>query len=226
MTPSQTPFLRVSGVTKNYRAGGETVAGLRPVSFELGRGDRLALAGPSGSGKSTLLHILAGLYRPTAGAVQADGSSLLAGTPQTEAWRAAHVGYVFQIMNLLPDFSVEENLLIAGQIAGVPREQAKKRGAELLDRLGLSDKRRLKPRALSLGESQRAAIARALISDPELILADEPTASLDGPNSQTVLDCLTELCGKGSALVVASHDENLLSRFPRRLVLSKDGPRR
>lgn len=179
--------------------------------------------GPSGSGKSTLLHLLAGFYGPTRGTVTCQGVVLRSKDEATTKWRSRNVGFVFQSMNLLPDFSVAHNLLIAGELAGMEASHIKKRSAELLERLGVADKAHRRPGRLSLGEQQRVALARALLHGPSLVLVDEPMASLDSVNASLVLDCLTELCHQQkTTLVVATHDEAVASRLSKRIRLSQE----
>jgi ABC-type lipoprotein export system ATPase subunit len=137
------------------------------------------------------------------------------------------VGYVFQEMNLLPDFSLLENLMLAGEISGVPRDRARQRTLYLLKRLGIEDVCHRRPGKLSLGEQQRAAVARAVIHTPPLVLADEPTASLDAKNAEAVINLLLELAAESKALLfVATHDESVKKRFPRLLELTKNEERR
>jgi ABC-type lipoprotein export system ATPase subunit len=185
-------------------------------------GESLAVGGPSGSGKTTLLHILAALIRPTEGEVVFEGQNLNDLGGAASAWRAKSLGYVFQDMNLLPDFNVLENLMIAAEISHLPRGAALKRAAFLLERLGLADRVKSRPRKLSLGERQRTAVARAILHSPPLVLADEPTASLDAENSHTVMNMLSELCAESrSLLIVATHDESVKKNFSRVVELEK-----
>jgi ABC-type lipoprotein export system ATPase subunit len=216
-------MLQVHELRKTYRQpDGSVVEALRLDSLEARRGEAIALTGPSGSGKTTLLNALAALIHPTEGEIVFDGQSLSALGASEARWRGVTVGYVFQEMNLLPDFSLWENLMLAAEISGVSYRPARERGLSLLGRLGLEDRKNRRPRELSLGEQQRAAVARAVMHSPPLVLADEPTASLDAENSEIVMDLLTEfcLCSK-SVLLVATHDEAVKKRFPRVVALQR-----
>ncbi|MDR1048439.1 MAG: ABC transporter ATP-binding protein [Synergistaceae bacterium] len=215
------PFLEIRSLRHDYRQpDGSLLQVLRLDSLRAFRGEALAVVGPSGSGKTTLLHILAALVRPTGGEVLFEGRSLNAPCPSGARWRALSVGYVFQDVNLLPDFSVLENLLLAAEISGVPRAAARERALSLLRRLGIEGRGHNRPAKLSLGEQQRAAVARAVIHAPPLVLADEPTASLDAENARIVTDLLLELCEESrSLLVTATHDEAVKKRFRRFVAL-------
>ena len=213
------PLLEIRSLVKEYEQAGGRVRALCLDSLTAGKGEAIAVTGPSGSGKTTLLHLLAGLIAPSGGSVRFGGHDPAA--PDDNArWRAANVGYVFQDLNLLPDFDVLENLLIAAEISQIPLNTAYERAFTLLERLKLGDRLRHRPAKLSLGEQQRAAIARAVIHKPPLILADEPTASLDSVNAENVMNLLMELCS-GSLLIVATHDEAVKKRFPRIVELRK-----
>ncbi|MDR2137535.1 MAG: ABC transporter ATP-binding protein [Synergistaceae bacterium] len=219
------PVLQVRSLRKEYRQpDGSAVEALRLDSLEARRGEAIALTGPSGSGKTTLLNALAALIRPTEGEIVFDGRNLNALGVSEAEWRAVTVGYVFQEMNLLPDFSLWENLTLAAEISGIPRRHGRERALSLLERLGLEDRKSHLPRELSLGEQQRAAVARAVLHSPPLLLADEPTASLDAENSAVVIDLLmdmlTELCAK-SVLLVATHDKSVEKRFSRVVALQR-----
>ncbi|MDR1622483.1 MAG: ATP-binding cassette domain-containing protein [Synergistaceae bacterium] len=214
------PLLEIHGLRKEYMQPGGPVQALYLDFLEARAGDAIAVTGPSGSGKTTLLHLLAALVRPSQGSIRFDGRDLPAAA-YSARWRALSVGYVFQEMNLLPDFSLLENLLIAAEISGVPR--AFDRSLSLLCRLGIEDLRYRRPAKLSLGEQQRAAVARAVLHAPPLLLADEPTASLDAENAGIVMNLLLELAAESkSLLLVATHDEAVKKRFPRVVELTKN----
>lgn len=213
------PFIEVRDLLQEYPApDGSRVTALRLDDFAADRGEAVALEGPSGSGKTTLLHLLAALRRPTRGEIRRDGvdTAELFRNGGADRWRAGSVGYVFQNMNLLPDFSALENVLIAAEIAEMAPTDARKRASHLLSRLGIADRANHRPARMSLGEQQRAAVARAVVHRPPLVLADEPTASLDSRNAGLVLDLLTGLCAEsGSLLILATHDEAIKERFRR-----------
>jgi ABC-type lipoprotein export system ATPase subunit len=217
------PSLVVRNLRKEYRQpGGNVAIALQLDSLTACRGEAVALTGPSGSGKTTLLHILAALIRPSGGEVSFNGRSLSRLGSSEASWRAATVGYVFQEMNLLPDFNLSENLLLAAEISGVRRDVACERAASLLGRLGLGERAKSRPSELSLGEQQRAAVARAIIHSPPLVLADEPTASLDSENAGIVVNLLFELCAESSSLLlVATHDEDVAKLFRRVVALRR-----
>ena len=219
------PLLDIKGLRRYYRQpDGSFIRALTLDSLEAREGEMIAVTGPSGSGKTTLLHILAALIRPSVGDVVFGGRNLRSLGESADDWRARSVGYVFQDMNLLPDFNIFENLMIASEISHVPKREAQERAPALLRRLGLEGRKYSRPANLSLGEQQRAAIARAALHSPPLILADEPTASLDAGNARTALEPLLELCAESrSLLIVATHDENSLKLFSRVVRLNESG---
>ncbi|MDR1874165.1 MAG: ATP-binding cassette domain-containing protein [Synergistaceae bacterium] len=222
-TPVSTaPLLEVRELRMEYPQPGKPVPALRLDFLEARAGEAIAVTGPSGSGKTTLLHLLAALIRPTGGVIRFGGRDLGSMGTASARWRALSVGYVFQNMNLLPDFSLLENLTIAAEISGVPRGRALDRSRALLRRLGLEGLAHRRPAKLSLGEQQRGAVARAVLHAPPLILADEPTASLDAVNAGLVMDLLLELSAESqSLLLVATHDETVRKRFSRVVELQK-----
>ncbi|MDR3353515.1 MAG: ABC transporter ATP-binding protein [Synergistaceae bacterium] len=221
-----TPFLEIKELRHDYRQpDGSYAQALRLDHLLAARGEALAVTGPSGSGKTTLLHILAALIRPTCGEVLFDGHDLFAAGHSAARWRSLSVGYVFQEMNLLPDFSVLENLLLAAEISSVPKSDAGERADSLLHRLDLWDHRYSRPSELSLGEQQRTAVARAVIHSPAVVLADEPTASLDAENAGVVMDLLMGLCAESQTLLIAAtHDEAMKKRFERVVNLRRPVP--
>jgi putative ABC transport system ATP-binding protein len=203
------------------RRGEEDVRVLDGLELELAAGERLAVTGRSGAGKTTLLALLGGLERLQAGRLQVgdidlaqlDGDALA-------AFRGSTIGFVFQHFGLLGTLTAQENIELAMSVASLPRAGRIERARELLDAVGLGNRARHLPSALSGGESQRVAIARALANAPRLILADEPTGNLDDESTEVVLDLLSSLAdGHGCTLVVATHDEKVASRWDRRLSL-------
>jgi putative ABC transport system ATP-binding protein len=212
-------LLAVEEVRFRHRGGG----GVGPVSFGLSAGEALLLLGPSGSGKTTLVHLIAGLLTPQEGRVVLAGEDLGA-LPATarDAVRRRTTGIVFQSLRLVAALSVAANLALARRLAGKPADRP--RTAALLDRLGLSHRAEALPRSLSQGEAQRAALARALAVEPELLVADEPTSALDDGNATAAIALLEEVAREaGAALLVVTHDARLSARFPRRLVLAREG---
>ncbi|SEV80560.1 ABC transporter ATP-binding protein [Natrinema salifodinae] len=222
-----TTAVRLEGVTHQYgstggrlRSGRErAVTALRDVSIEVPTGTIVGLEGPSGSGKSTILHTVAGLLVPTSGRVELRGTDLttLSETERTEL-RRRHVGIVFQRFHLMPSLSARANVALPLVQAGVPRAGRRERATALLEAVGLGDRTTHLPGELSGGERQRVAIARALATDPDVIVADEPTGELDTATGADVLELLTDI-GRDRAVVVASHDEATLSVADRVVTL-------
>lgn len=196
---------------------GTAKAVLAEISLTLVPGEQLLLRGVSGSGKTTLINILAGLLTPTAGTVTLAGQSLYAlGEAARDRFRRDHIGYVFQTHNLVPLLSAWENAALPLAFAGVARGERRARAQSLLEALGLGERVNYRPNQLSNGQRQRVAIARALITEPHLVLADEPTASLDADAAAEAIDLLQTLCRERDAmLIVASHDPALAPRFGR-----------
>jgi len=213
-------LLEIRSLTKEYEQPCGRVRALSLDRLDAGKGEAIAITGPSGSGKTTLLHLLAALSRPSRGSIRFGGLDLASLGTSEAKWRAKHVGYVFQNANLLPDFDVWENLMLAAEVSNVPKKPAEMRASSLLGRLRLEDRLHHRPASLSIGEQQRAAVARALIHKPPLVLADEPTASLDAQNTEIVVSLLLEL-REESLLVVATHDEAVKKHFPRVVELRK-----
>jgi len=213
--------LAVDNLTKEFPTRGEPLVVLRGISLELNTGDRVAITGPSGSGKSTLLNILGTLEPPTGGRVVLDGEDL-ATLPDSAlaGLRNRRIGFVFQDHHLLPQCSVLENVLAPGIARGRVDRELVQRARALLARVGLASRMDHRPAELSGGERQRAALARALIHRPALLLADEPTGNLDRANAANVADLLLELqLQEGTMLVVATHSLALAARMGRRFEL-------
>jgi putative ABC transport system ATP-binding protein len=201
-----------------HRYGDTTV--LQAPALELRDDEHCVLVGPSGSGKSTLLHILAGILRPSEGAVRIDGDDLYPAASRDDRWRGRLIGVVPQKLHLLGSLSALENVALACFLAG--RAEHTVAAATLLADLGLGDKLGARPETLSLGEQQRVAIARAIINRPRLLLADEPTSSLDDDNAQRALDLLLQAAERaGALLVVATHDARGRGRFRREIELKR-----
>ncbi|MGW0881046.1 ABC transporter ATP-binding protein [Streptomyces sp. NPDC002671] len=212
--------VRVNGLRKEY---GDTVA-LNGVSLEVGAGEAVAVMGPSGCGKSTLLNMIAGLDRPSAGRVHVHGEDLGAMNETGLAlFRRRRIGMIFQFFNLIDDLPTIDNVALAAQLTGTPTRQARRRALELLDELGIADRRNVYPAALSGGERQRVAVARALMNRPALLLADEPTGALDSHAGEQVMDLLIDLNELGQTLLLVTHDQTLAMRCASRLVTMADG---
>jgi lipoprotein-releasing system ATP-binding protein len=217
------PCLLVENVTKTYPTRGEPLAVLRGISLQLERGENLAILGPSGSGKSTLLGILGTLESPTSGRMVLDDQDPAGlAEPKLAAFRNRRIGFVFQEHYLLPQCSVLENVLVPAVPRGaIPRETLD-RARMLLDRVGLSNRLDHRPAELSGGERQRAALARALVGGPDLLLADEPTGNLDRATADRIGELLLELQKQEqNILVVVTHSQRLADRMQRRLELDE-----
>lgn len=203
--------LVVTDVVKSYPTRSEPLTVLRGVSFALSQGENVGILGPSGSGKSTLLHIIGSLDPPTSGSVELQGENPYAMNDQELAhFRNRNIGFVFQEHHLLPQLSVLENVLIPALAEGKPDQALVQRAKELIDRVGLADRRDHRPAELSGGERQRVAVARALLRSPRLVLADEPTGSLDRATAMSVGRLLLELQRQeNTMLVVVTHSQQL-----------------
>ncbi|MEU5382505.1 ABC transporter ATP-binding protein [Kitasatospora cineracea] len=212
--------VRLDGVRKEY---GDAVA-LDGVSLEIRAGEAVAVMGPSGCGKSTLLSMVAGLDRPTAGSVVVHGEDL-GELDETglALYRRRRIGMVFQFFHLIDDLSALDNVALAAQLTGTPARAARLRALELLDELGIADRRNAYPAVLSGGERQRVAVARALMNRPAVLLADEPTGALDSRSGEQVMDLLIDLNQIGQTLLMVTHDPRLATRCASRLIEFADG---
>ncbi len=218
------PLIEAANVAKVLGSGAAEVAALRGVSLELNGGELTLLMGPSGSGKTTLLCILGCMLTPTEGTVRICGHSTAGAEPEDMALlRREHVGFVFQSFHLFPTLSATDNVRLALDVRGEPSRSAKARSREALAKVGLSHKTKAFPRELSGGEQQRVAIARAIVGNPSIILADEPTAALDGENGQAIMKILAGIAQEqGRAVLIVTHDPRLLP-FADRVVHIEDG---
>jgi putative ABC transport system ATP-binding protein len=221
---SEDLLINAEGLTRIYSLGSAEVIGIHGVSLKIPRGELVVLKGNSGSGKSTLLALLGGLDQPTRGRLIVAGQNLQDATPsQLNLYRRNTVGMVFQSFNLLPTLTVIENVCLPALLAGKAYAQARNRALEWLDWLGLANRANHYPSQLSGGEMQRAALVRALINDPSIILADEPTGNLDSRSGQTVMELFAELNRRsGRTILVATHS-TLADPLATFRILLKDG---
>ncbi len=216
------PLIEAVELKKVYAKGKHETLALDTLSFTVANGESLAIVGPSGSGKSTLLQILGGLDSPTSGHVSVVGQRLDAlSDRKLAAFRNQTIGFVFQFFNLQSYFTARENVALPLMLAGVRTQAAFARAEVLLERVGLRDRMDHTPAGLSGGEMQRVAVARALINNPKLILADEPTGNLDAENAASVLKLLKDITEDGTSVVVITHDPLVAKAFPKQLKLNK-----
>ena len=215
--------LLVRHLRKSFESQGAPVRALRGVDLKIERGEFVAVMGPSGCGKSTLLNLVAGVDTPNAGEIRLDRVSVSGQDENARArMRRKHIGFVFQFFNLLEGMSVLENVVIAAAIAGAPRRRAEVSARGLLDLLGLTGKAGDEPGSLSGGQRQRLAIARALVNEPTLLLADEPTGALDSAGALEVLELFRRLHAGGQTILLVTHDERVAGAADR-VVLMRDG---
>jgi putative ABC transport system ATP-binding protein len=216
-------LVEIRAVTKTYRRGGESIEVLHGVDLDIPRGDFVALMGPSGSGKTTLLNLIGGLDTPTAGSITVDGERIdQLSSGRLSAWRAANVGFVFQFYNLLPVLSAQRNVELPLLLTRLGAAERRRRAEIALTLVGLRDRARHKPRELSGGQEQRVAIARAIVSDPTLLVCDEPTGDLDRATAHEIM-LLLQLLNRehGKTIVMVTHDPKAAGYASRVLHLDK-----
>jgi putative ABC transport system ATP-binding protein len=216
-------LISIRELSKTYRRGNQPVPVLLGIDLEIAAGDYVSLMGPSGSGKSTLLNLIAGIDKPSSGSLLIDGIDIAA-LPENDlaAWRAANVGFVFQFYNLMPVLDAFENVELPLLLTGLNRAERREHVETALAMVGLSDRMDHYPNELSGGQQQRVAIARALITDPTLIVADEPTGDLDRQSADDVLNLLDRLNGElGKTIVMVTHDPKCANRAKRQVHLEK-----
>jgi putative ABC transport system ATP-binding protein len=217
------PLIRLEAVAKTFRLGQVPVPALRGVDLTIGAGELVGVMGPSGSGKTTLLHIIGCLMRPTSGRYVLEGRSVGSlGEFALARVRNRHVGFVFQAFNLLPRFSALGNVELPLVYSRLPARERRVRALRALDQVGLAARVHHRPRQMSGGEQQRVAIARALVTDPSLILADEPTGNLDSASGVVIMDILVELNRSGKTVIIVTHEHSIAERS-QRIVRLLDG---
>lgn len=217
--------IRVENLSKSYKQGPRTVEALRGVDLLFATGESVAIVGASGAGKTTLIHILGTIDRPSAGRVLYDGRDVFAmGERDIARFRNRTVGFVFQFHHLLLEFTALENTMMPALIQGMDRQEARRRAEEILEQVGLWDRMAHKPGELSGGEQQRVAVARSLMLQPEVLLADEPTGNLDRDTGEGVYQLLEQMNReKGITLIIVTHNEEIASRQPKRIRLVDGG---
>jgi ABC-type lipoprotein export system ATPase subunit len=223
-TMTELPYLQAAELCRHYRRGPQTVRALDGVSIDVRRGEFLSVVGSSGSGKSTLLNLMAGLDSPTSGEVLLEGLSLRAMTRRQRAgYRAAKVGMIFQSFNLVSHYTALQNVESALLFGPMARRERRSKAGEMLERLGLGDRVTHRPADLSGGEQQRVAVARAIVKDPEILFADEPTGNLDLENARQIADLLKELNAKGLTIIIVTHNPDLAREYAHRSIRMQYG---
>ncbi|MFB6115927.1 MAG: ABC transporter ATP-binding protein, partial [Candidatus Nanosalina sp.] len=202
-------LISLNGVEKSYQLGETTVEALRGSNVSIEKGEFVAVMGPSGSGKSTLMNMIGALDTPTSGEVNIDGEEIEDMTEdQLALLRSKKIGFVFQEFNLINSMNAMQNVALPIIFRGTPKKQRIERASELLERVGLGDRKKFNPSELSGGQRQRVSIARALANDPDIVLADEPTGNLDTETGESIMELLTELNEKGKTIIMVTHDPN------------------
>ena len=215
-------MLRLEMAAKTFNRRDSCVAALQPTTLEIADGEYVAVAGPSGSGKTTLLSLLGAMLAPTSGKVFLNGQSLYELSVKERAeLRGRKIGFVFQTFNLVPYLSVFENVQVPMYLVGLDTKEQRQRARRLLEKVGLADRMNHKPGELSVGQQQRAALARTLANDPEFILADEPTGNLDPSMREMVLKTLDEFHAEGHTIILVTHDSAAAARAQRKLRLDE-----
>lgn len=214
---------QLKGASKTYEIGSQTITALQPATLDINEGELLLIIGPSGSGKTTLLSLLGCVIYPTDGKVYVNGQCVNdLNQRQLAALRLNTIGFVFQNFNLIAPLNALENVMIPLQLQGVSRRDAQARAVHALEKVGMMDRAGNKPKALSGGQQQRVAIARALVTEPKMLLCDEPTASLDAGSMSVVMDELRALASSGKAVAVVTHDPRLMP-YADKVVEVKNG---
>jgi putative ABC transport system ATP-binding protein len=213
----QKPIIEIKDVVKSFPVGDGEITILKGISLQVKKGEFLSIVGPSGNGKSTLLNMITGIDRPSSGEIIVTGQPVhKMSENRLAAWRGENVGIIFQFFQMLPALSLLQNVILPMDLANKYRpKERRERAMHLLDIVGLSDQVHKLPNAVSGGQQQRAAIARALANDPALLVADEPTGNLDSATSHDVFDLFNEVVSQGKTMVMVTHDKELAQRVPR-----------
>ena len=217
------PLVELRNVSKIYRLGGEEIRALDDVTLDIDSGEFISIIGPSGSGKSTLMHILGCLDSPSKGTIRLDGTMIEDASPrQLAAIRNRKIGFVFQFFNLLPKLTVLQNVELPMIYSGISSGQRKEKARAALEAVDLANRAKHRPSQLSGGQQQRAAIARALVNDPRIVFADEPTGNLDSHTGEAILELFRKLSQQGRTIVLVTHDPEISAVTPRRIEI-RDG---
>ncbi len=215
-------FLEIQNISKSYKMKDNSLLVIDDFSYTAEKGDLVGLQGPSGAGKSTLLHIIGGLDKPDKGSVLFNSQNIYNMKEQElNTYRGKNMGFIFQFHYLLDDFTALENIIMPMLIHNIDKKKAVLRGQELIEQVGLYNRKEHYPNELSGGEQQRIAVARALSMNPDIILADEPTGNLDKANSMQVLDILKHQAEKGVCVIIVTHDDNIASECSKHITMKK-----
>ena len=221
--PTTDAILKLRGITKEFKLGSQVVHALKGIDLDITKNEYVALMGPSGSGKSTLMNLLGCLDTPTSGHYELNGIDVSSLKDNSLAEiRNAKIGFVFQTFNLLPRYTALENVALPLVYAGLKKEERLVRAAEVLDQVRLSDRMEHRPNQLSGGQRQRVAVARALVNNPTLILADEPTGNLDSKTSLEIMKLFDEIQAAGNTVVLVTHEEEI-AQYAKRVIRLVDG---
>jgi len=220
---NQQPILKLRGITRDFKLGSQTVHVLKGIDLDIFKNQYVALMGPSGSGKSTLMNLLGCLDTPTAGSYELNGNDVsVMGDNELAEIRNHEIGFVFQTFNLLPRSTALENVALPLVYAGLGKEEREARAAEVLSQVGLADRMDHRPNQLSGGQRQRVAVARALVNNPALILADEPTGNLDSKTSIEIMKLFDDIQAAGNTVVLVTHEEDI-AQHAKRVIRLVDG---